>query len=104
MVDGFGETGNRFLYNVLANYCCRIILSQPLVLQMTHMYYLHPCGSGVQAFLVHIRSQLGLGSSEAGLGKGLFLVHVAAGSLQLLLDFGLRASVPSRLEVLEEAK
>lgn len=46
MVDGFGETGNRLLYNVLVNYCCRIILSQSLVLQMTHMYISIHVGQG----------------------------------------------------------
>lgn len=61
-------------------------------------------GQGSRHSQLQTRSQLGLGSSEAGLGKGLFLVHVAAGSLHFLLDFGLRASVPSWLEVLEEAK
>lgn len=61
MVDGFGETGNGLLHNVLVNYCCRIILSQSLVLQTTHVYYLHACGSGVQAFSASDKVSTGAG-------------------------------------------
>ena len=100
MADGFGKQARpkplRLLYNVSVNRRCRIVLPQSQVLQASHMYYLHSCGSGVQAPSA---------STKVSVGTGLRLVWRRfcswptrlSAAHRSLWTVSLRASVSSQL-------
>ena len=92
MADGFGKQARpkplRLLYNVLVNHCGRIILPPCQVFKgaSSNTHVLSPFMWVRSPGTLSFNQGLLWDWIEAGLEKVLLLAHVAAGSMQFLVD------------------